>query len=128
MSAYWEAAMYCESGEAYNIGSLTTIKVAEVLDQLIALSTSNISARVDSKLLRLADVTLQVPSMDKFLGATGWSPKYLFNQSLEDFLNYWCVRARAVVDIAVGTYDSDLAHRACGVNCKEAFEIGLNII
>ena len=33
--ANWEAILYCEPGEAYNIGGLTTLKVGDVLERLI---------------------------------------------------------------------------------------------
>ena len=37
MRAYWEAIMYCEYGEVYNIGGTTSIKVAEFLEKLISM-------------------------------------------------------------------------------------------
>lgn len=94
MAAYWDAIMYCEPGEAYNIGGLTTIKVGEVLNQLIDLSEKVIPTRLDKALLRPADVTLQIPSMEKFTHKTGWRPKYSFAESLKNLLDYWRLRAK----------------------------------
>jgi len=89
MQAYWDAAVYCEYGEAYNIGGLTTISVGEFLEMLKGSSTVPISSRVDPQLLRPVDVTLQIPCTDKFTQLTGWKPQYDFKESVEYLLFYW---------------------------------------
>jgi nucleoside-diphosphate-sugar epimerase len=45
--------------------------------------------KVDPKLLRPSDVTLQVPCVDKFRKATGWKPRYPFEQSVDLLLEHW---------------------------------------
>ncbi|MBI4060286.1 MAG: GDP-mannose 4,6-dehydratase [Elusimicrobia bacterium] len=87
--AYWEAIRFCEPGEAYNIGGVTTMTVGECLRRLRALSRARIPARVDPRLLRPADVTLQIPSVEKFARATGWKPRHGFDDSLGALLAYW---------------------------------------
>jgi len=89
MESYWVATLRCDPGEAYNIGGATTMKVGEFLDMLKKLSKVEISSQVDPKLLRPADVTLQIPDVDKFTKQTGWKPKYNFEESVEYLLNYW---------------------------------------
>ena len=89
MRAYWEAIVHCDFGEAYNIGGTTTMKVGEFLEKLISLSDVDIPTRLDPSLLRPADVTLQIPSVEKFVKKTSWQPKYSFEESLEFLLNYW---------------------------------------
>ena len=89
MRAYWDAVLYCEPGEAYNIGGQTTISVGEFLEMLKTLSTAPILSRVDPKLLRPSDVTLQIPCTDKFVQATSWEPHYSFEESVEHLLSYW---------------------------------------
>jgi GDP-mannose 4,6-dehydratase len=89
MRAYWEAIQHCRPGEVYNIGGTTTMTVGAFLDRLIALSTVPIRTRCDPHLLRPADVTLQIPCIDKFVRETGWQPRYTFEQSLKDLLTYW---------------------------------------
>lgn len=89
MRSYWMAAIYCEPGEAYNIGGPTSISVGQFLDTLKQLACCEIPSRVDSKLLRPADVTLQIPDIEKFVQATGWMSKYTFEESMEHLLNYW---------------------------------------
>lgn len=87
--AYWEAILRCEPGEAYNIGGVTTMTVGECLKRLQALSRSRIRTKVDPRLLRPADVTLQIPSVEKFTKATGWRPRYGFDDSLAALLEHW---------------------------------------
>ena len=89
MRAYWEAILHCQPGEAYNIGGATTMKVGDFLETLISLSKVPIPTRCDPNLLRPADVTLQIPSTDKFFKATGWQPEYAFKESMADLLAHW---------------------------------------
>jgi GDP-4-dehydro-6-deoxy-D-mannose reductase len=94
MRAYWEAVLHCEPGEVYNIGGTTVMTVGEFLDRLIALSHVPIPTRCDPALLRPADVTLQIPCVDKFTRATGWRPAYSFDDSIEFLLGFWRVQAQ----------------------------------
>jgi GDP-4-dehydro-6-deoxy-D-mannose reductase len=89
MRAYWDAALHCTPGEAYNIGGKTTITVGEFLDLLKSLAKTAIPSRVDPALLRPADVTLQIPSTEKFEMATGWKPQYSFEESVAFLLDHW---------------------------------------
>ena len=93
MRAYWEA-LKCRPGEVYNIGGTTTMAVGEFLERLIALSSVSIRTRLDPQLLRPADVTLQIPCIDKFVEETGWKPIYTFEESLGSLLSYWREEAR----------------------------------
>ncbi len=97
MHAYWKAIIHCDYGEAYNIGGTTTMKVGELLEKLISLSGADIPTRLDSALLRPADVTLQIPCVDKFIEKTSWKPEYSFDESLKNLLDYWrCEADKAV--------------------------------
>ena len=93
MKAYWYAVKYCRPGEIYNIGGTTTMKVGEFLDKLISMSNTRIPTRCDPSRLRPADVTLQVPCVDKFIKESNWQPEYSFEESLEHLLNYWREKA-----------------------------------
>lgn len=95
MRAYWDALLYCAPGEAYNIGGATTMKVGEFLERLKAMAQVQIPSRIDAGLLRPADVTLQIPNVDKFIAVTGWKPRYSFDDSIAHLLDYWRRRARA---------------------------------
>jgi len=94
MRAYWDALQFCEAGEIYNIGGTTVMKVGEFLDVLKSHAKVDIPSRVDPQLLRPADVTLQIPKVEKFAEATGWKPEYSFEESLFFLLDHWRQRAR----------------------------------
>lgn len=96
MRAYWDALLHCKPGEAYNIGGTATMTVGEVLKRLIAMAKKPIPTKLDPALLRPADVTLQIPNVERFVAATGWKPKYSFDESLTHLLDYW--RARAAIE------------------------------
>ncbi len=88
--AYWLLVDKCPPGEVYNIGGVETMTIGEMLNKLLKFSaTPNIKVEVDQQRLRPSDVTLQIPSIDKFVKATGWKPEIKFEKTLEDTLNYW---------------------------------------
>ena len=89
MSSYWDAALYCEPGEAYNIGGPKVITVGDFLNILKKMARTEIPTRVNPDLLRPSDVTLQIPDISKFVSATNWEAKYSFEESIEHLLNYW---------------------------------------
>lgn len=94
MRAYWDAALYCEPGEVYNIGGVTTMTVGDCLKRLVKLATVPVRTRQDPALMRPADVTLQIPSVAKFKKATGWKPRHDFDDSLRFLLEHWRREAR----------------------------------
>lgn len=102
MQAYWEASRHCDPGEAYNIGGVTRMTVGEFLRSLIARAARPILTRLDPGLLRPADVTLQIPNVEKFTRATGWTPRYTFEESLEHLLGYWREQARIEASLVKG--------------------------
>ena len=89
VKAYWLLVQKCPPGEVYNIGGDRTMKIGEMLDMLLSLTDKKIEVSVDSKRLRPADVTLQIPCIEKFQQVTGWKPEIPFEKTLEDTLNYW---------------------------------------
>jgi GDP-mannose 4,6-dehydratase len=88
MRAYWVAITQCRIGDAYNIGGTTTMTVRDFLDKLISLSDVPIPTRSDPALFRPADVTLQIPCVDKFVDETSWRPVYSFEESIADLLDH----------------------------------------
>jgi len=89
MEAYWVALVHCQPGEAYNIGGATSMSVGEFLELLKRESRVPIQTRQDPKLLRPADVTLQIPKVEKFLNATAWKPKYSIEESVRHLMAFW---------------------------------------
>lgn len=96
MRAYWEAIVHCEPGEVYNIGGTTTMTVGEFLKKIISKAKVPIPTTLDPNLLRPADVTLQIPSVKKFIKQTGWKPLYSFEESMTELLSYWRKFAKKV--------------------------------
>ena len=89
MEAYWLAAQRGASGEAYNIGSDKPVSIGSFLDLLKKHSKISIRTRLDTALLRPADVAVQIPDLRKFRTLTNWKPKYDLNESALNLLNYW---------------------------------------
>ncbi len=88
--AYWLLITKCIPGEVYNIGGVETMKIGEMLNKLLELSSvKNIKIEIDPNRLRPSDVTLQIPSTNKFFKETGWKPEIKFEQTIKDTLNYW---------------------------------------
>ena len=88
--AYWMLVTKCKPGEVYNIGGDATMTVGEMLNKLIKLSTEKgIKIKLDKKRMRPSDVTLQIPSSEKFKKETGWKSKITFDTTLKDTLDYW---------------------------------------
>jgi len=88
--AYWLLVNKCIPGEVYNIGGVETMTIGDMLKKLISFSKrKGIKIEVDPKRLRPSDVTLQIPSVEKFVKQTGWKPKIRFDQTLKDMLDYW---------------------------------------
>lgn len=88
--AYWILVNKCTPGDVYNIGGIETMTVGDMLNKLIRLSIrKDIKVEVDPNRLRPSDVTLQIPSIEKFTKETSWKPEIKFDRTLEDLLNYW---------------------------------------
>jgi GDP-mannose 4,6-dehydratase len=87
--AYMILVQKCTPGEVYNIGGNRTLKVGDALDMLLGFSKVKCKVEVDPKLLRPSDVTLQIPSTEKFSKQTGWEPEIPLEKTIEDTLDYW---------------------------------------
>lgn len=105
MEAYWKAIVHCQPGEAYNIGGATSMSVGEFLALLKTESRVPIQTRQDPQLLRPADVTLQIPKVEKFLNATGWKPKYTIEESVRHLMAFW--RAKVAKEVATRAHESE---------------------
>ena len=67
------------------------MKVRDMLYMLLGFSTvaNKVEIKVDPKLLRPSDVTLQIPDSSKFEKLIGWKPEIKFEKTLQDTLDYW---------------------------------------
>ena len=86
MESYWITAKKGRIGEIYNIGGNKVISVGNYLNELKKLSKSRINSKLDKKLLRPVDVTLQIHNVKKFKKHTKWSPKVHFKSSMKKLL------------------------------------------
>jgi GDPmannose 4,6-dehydratase len=78
-------------GAYYNIGGSFSCTVGDMLKHLISISTSKdeIIVETEEDRLRPLDADLQVPDTSKFRRHTGWKPEILFEQTMQDLLDYW---------------------------------------
>jgi len=89
VKAYWIMVHKCKPGEVYNIGGNQTVTIGEGLEKLLSFSKVKLEIKVVPELLRPSDVTLQIPSTEKFYKETGWKPEIPLEKTLEDILDYW---------------------------------------
>jgi GDP-4-dehydro-6-deoxy-D-mannose reductase len=86
MEAYWLTAKRGKIGEIYNISGKKVISVSNYLNELKKLSYVKIKSKVDKKLFRPVDVTLQIADTRKFIKDTKWAPKVSFMESMKKLL------------------------------------------
>tara|TARA_A100001011_G_scaffold399901_1_gene510915 strand:- start:473 stop:1441 length:969 start_codon:yes stop_codon:yes gene_type:complete len=89
--AYWLCSESDRYGEVYNIGGDYTCTVGDALDMLISKSeiSDALNKVLDAKRVRPTDITLQIPSSDKFREHFDWKPKKDLTHICDDLLNYW---------------------------------------
>ena len=81
-------------GQIYNVCSERGVAIRKCLDEMISMSTDQLSVWVDADRVQKNDVPVQVGSYQKLHRATGWSPKISLRQSLSDLLNDWRARVK----------------------------------
>ena len=88
--AYWLCSESQRYGEVYNIGGDYTCTVGDALDMLISKSTISdaLNKVLDPKRVRPTDITLQIPSSEKFKKHFGWKPEKDLTHICDDLLNY----------------------------------------
>lgn len=93
--AYRLAVLAGVPGEVYNLGRGRSVRIADIVDQLIALCRVPVRVTVDPKLLRPADVPRQEADTRKFTALTGWQPLIPWHITLSETLDYWRNRVRS---------------------------------
>ena len=89
IEAYWLCSESDKYGEVYNIGGNETCKVGDALDSMIKKSDKPFVKVLDEERLRPTDITLQIPSTDKFKSHFDWKPKKTMDDIWNDLLEYW---------------------------------------
>jgi len=87
MRAYWLVAQRGKNGEIYNIGGTKAYRVGDILNKLLKISNVKAIKKVDKKLIRIKDVTLQLPNIKIFTRDTGWKQRENLDQSLKSLLD-----------------------------------------
>lgn len=77
------------SGEAYNIGSGTSVRVGDILEMLISYANKKVEIKKDPALFRPIEVPEIVCDNTKFSQLTGWKPEIPFETTLKETLDYW---------------------------------------
>ena len=86
---YYLAIEKGKPGDVYNVATGKGYKIREMLDILLSFSTAKIETRPDPKRMRPSDVELLLGDATKLRKETGWEPKYKFEQTMKDLLDYW---------------------------------------
>ena len=89
IEAYWLCSESDRYGEVYNIGGDETCSVGDALDALLSKTGKPFIKVLDKDRLRPTDITLQIPSTDKFKSHFDWKPKKKMDDIWNDLLEYW---------------------------------------
>jgi len=89
--AYWLLSSIRGTGDVFNICSGNGHSMLNVLETLLKLTyfEGEITHYIDEKRLRPSDVPLLQGCNTKVIAATGWRPKYHFEDTMKDLLDYW---------------------------------------
>jgi GDP-4-dehydro-6-deoxy-D-mannose reductase len=87
--AYWLAGTRGTGGEVYNLCSGRSLRVGDLLDELLALSNAHIAVEVDAGRLRTHDIPWLVGDHSRLTATTGWQPVIPLRQTLLDLLEWW---------------------------------------
>jgi len=87
--AYWFAMQKGETGEVYNICSGRVVRIKELLNNLLGLSSKNIEILKDLQRMRPSDNPILLGDFAKFRKKSGWKPEIFLNKTFGDILDYW---------------------------------------
>jgi GDP-4-dehydro-6-deoxy-D-mannose reductase len=87
--AYRLALVAGVPGDVYNLGRGRSVRIADMVEELISLCQVPVQTRVDLALLRPTDIPHQEADTRKFTALTGWQPLIPWHTTLSDTLDYW---------------------------------------
>ena len=97
-SAYIELLKLADSDKDYprriNIASGRSLKISQVLEQLLALSKADIQVAQDPERLRPSDIPMAFGNSTALTQSTGWQPQIPLQQTLQGLLDYWRAQIR----------------------------------
>lgn len=89
VKAYELALFKGESGQVYNLGSGKGVKIKDVLEMMIKLSSAKIKVEIDKSRFRPADEPKLICNSQKFQKLTGWEAKIPLEKTLKRVLEWW---------------------------------------
>ncbi len=87
--AYGLLSLKGTAGETYNVGSGTAIKIRQILDLIVGMSSAKIGVEVDPAKIRPVDIPVIEGDITKITRATGWKPVISIEQTIKETLDYW---------------------------------------
>lgn len=78
-----------ERKSTFNVASGKSYIIADILRKLRSLTSVNFEARLDPNKMRPSDIPISRGVSTKLISATGWSPSYSINRTLEDVLQFY---------------------------------------
>ncbi len=93
--AYRLAVVAGVPGEVYNLGRGRSVRIADIVDELISLCRVAVEVQQDPQLLRPSDVPRQEADTRKFTTLTGWQPLIPWHTTLAETLDYWRNKVRS---------------------------------
>jgi len=93
ISGYKLAIAKAKTGHIYNISSNKGHTLKEALTVYQKLSRVKFEIKTDPSKIRKVDIPILVGNGTKFTELTGWKPKFKFEKTLEDLLNFWRAKA-----------------------------------
>jgi GDP-4-dehydro-6-deoxy-D-mannose reductase len=91
--AYRLAVRLGDPGDVYNIGRGSSVRIGDVVRDLLALCRTPVRVEVSSELVRPTDVPRQEANCARFRALTGWEPTIPWHDTLRDTFLYWRQRA-----------------------------------
>lgn len=89
MRAYVDILDLGDPGDVYNIATNRTVRVGDMLDMLLSMSSVEVKIETDPARLRPSDVPVLLGDYSKLNGKTGWNPTIPFEKTMKDLLDYW---------------------------------------
>jgi GDP-4-dehydro-6-deoxy-D-mannose reductase len=89
VAAYMLALDKCAPGDMYNISSNHGYTIDEALEHFRQFAKAKFEVKREPSKVRKIDIPVLVGNGKKFSKITGWNPKFTFEKTIEDLLNYW---------------------------------------
>lgn len=93
--AYVTALEAGAPGEVYNICSGHGVRIGDMLDMLLSMSTASIEVKPDASRMRHNEALTLTGDASRFRELTGWAPEIPLRDTLGEILDYWRASLRS---------------------------------